>query len=51
MFFLMKDGKIVEQGRHDELLARRGHYYDLWMRQYEDSAISKVWSESAGDRQ
>ena len=43
-------GKIVEQGRHAELLARRGHYYRLWMRQYEDSAISRVWSESAKER-
>ncbi len=50
IILVVQAGRIVEQGRHDELLAAHGHYYDLWMRQYEDSAISKVWSESAGER-
>jgi len=26
--------KIVERGRHDELLARRGAYYELYMKQF-----------------
>ena len=30
----MKDGAIVEQGTHDELLARRGFYYELYMSQF-----------------
>src|SRR5215471_4583575 len=30
----VKDGQIVERGTHDELLARRGFYYDLYMRQF-----------------
>ncbi len=28
------DGKIVERGRHEELLARRGAYYNLYMSQF-----------------
>ena len=28
------DGEIVERGRHDELLAQRGAYYNLYMRQF-----------------
>ena len=30
----MKDGSIVEQGTHDELFAKRGFYYDLFMSQF-----------------
>jgi ATP-binding cassette subfamily B protein len=29
----LSDGKIIEQGTHDELLARRGAYYELFLRQ------------------
>ncbi|PYI40113.1 multidrug ABC transporter ATP-binding protein [Arthrobacter psychrolactophilus] len=32
---VMEDGDIVEQGNHDELLARRGAYYKLYMTQFE----------------
>jgi ATP-binding cassette subfamily B protein len=31
---VIKDGEIVERGRHDELLARKGFYYDLYMSQF-----------------
>jgi ATP-binding cassette subfamily B multidrug efflux pump len=30
---IIDDGRIVEQGAHADLLARRGHYADLWERQ------------------
>jgi ABC-type multidrug transport system fused ATPase/permease subunit len=29
---VIDDGAIVEQGSHDELMARRGAYYELWQR-------------------
>jgi ATP-binding cassette subfamily B protein len=29
----LRDGAIIEQGSHEELLARRGAYYDLYLRQ------------------
>lgn len=36
---VMADGRIVEQGRHDELIARRGYYYSLYTMQWRgDSA-------------
>jgi ATP-binding cassette subfamily B protein len=31
---VLKDGQIVERGTHEELLARRGAYYELYMRQF-----------------
>ncbi len=35
-------GKIVEQGRHEELMAKRGYYYRLYTRQYEDEATKSA---------
>jgi ATP-binding cassette subfamily B protein len=31
---MLKDGQIIERGTHDELLARHGAYYDLYMSQF-----------------
>lgn len=31
---VMDHGRIAEQGNHEELLARRGKYYELYMTQY-----------------
>jgi ATP-binding cassette subfamily B multidrug efflux pump len=28
---VVKDGQIIERGKHDELLKRHGFYYDLYM--------------------
>lgn len=34
LIVVMDGGRIAEQGTHDELLARRGKYYELYMTQY-----------------
>ena len=39
---VVKDGKIVEQGKHEELLALNGYYRQLYTRQYEDEATAGV---------
>lgn len=31
---VMDHGKIAESGNHDELLAKKGKYYELYMTQY-----------------
>jgi len=33
---VLEDGKIVEQGTHDDLLASEGRYANLWNRQVEE---------------
>lgn len=35
---VLKAGEIVERGKHDELLAARGFYYDLYMSQFQGQA-------------
>ena len=35
LILVMKDGDIIEQGNHEELLARKGFYADLYNRQFE----------------
>ena len=34
--FVLSGGRITEQGNHDELLLRRGHYWKLHQLQFED---------------
>ena len=38
LILVMKDGDIVEQGRHEELLARNGFYAELYNSQFESTA-------------
>lgn len=42
LILVVRDGKIVEQGTHRELLGRKGYYYELYTRQYEDEAAAKI---------
>ncbi|HMD81441.1 MAG TPA: ATP-binding cassette domain-containing protein, partial [Anaerolineales bacterium] len=34
VILVLKDGQIIERGKHDELLAQEGFYYDLYMSQF-----------------
>jgi ATP-binding cassette subfamily B protein len=34
LVMMLKDGQIIERGTHNELIARRGAYYDLYMSQF-----------------
>jgi len=44
VILVVKDGKIVEQGTHSELLAQKGYYSKLYTRQYEDEATGAVFA-------
>ena len=35
---VLKDGDIVEQGKHEELLAKGGFYAELYNSQFEDGS-------------
>ena len=37
VILVMKDGNIVEQGNHEQLLASRGFYYQLYNSQFQNS--------------
>ena len=42
LILVVRNGRIVEQGTHSELLSRKGYYYELYTRQYEDEATAKI---------
>jgi ATP-binding cassette subfamily B protein len=37
VILVMRDGHIVEQGTHEELLAARGFYQELYSSQFEEA--------------
>ncbi len=46
LILVVKDGKIIEQGTHKELLSEKGYYHDLYHKQFEEESARKVF---AGD--
>jgi ATP-binding cassette subfamily B protein len=36
IILVVNEGKIIEQGTHNELIAKRGHYYNLYTKQFEE---------------
>ncbi len=36
LILVMKDGDIIEQGNHEQLLAQQGFYAELYNSQFED---------------
>ena len=44
VILVVRNGKIVEQGNHPELLKKRGYYHELYTRQYEEEATAQILS-------
>jgi ATP-binding cassette subfamily B protein len=42
IILVIDDGKIIERGTHRELMSGRGHYYELYTRQFEVEAGDEV---------
>ena len=38
LILVMKDGDIIEQGTHEQLLVQKGFYADLYNSQFEENA-------------
>ena len=51
LLLVLDKGQIVERGRHSELLAKKGFYYDLYMSQFrrEPEDTANLGFESGGD--
>jgi ATP-binding cassette subfamily B protein len=44
VILVVRSGKIVEQGTHEELLEKKGYYHELFTRQYEDETTAQILS-------
>ena len=42
LILVMKDGNIIEQGNHDELMAAEGFYADLYNSQFTEEVAQDI---------
>ena len=42
LILVVKDGRIVEQGTHTQLLEKQGYYHELYTRQYEEETTARI---------
>lgn len=45
LILVVRGGKIIEQGTHEELLEKGGYYADLYNKQFEQETAGRVFSE------
>ena len=43
---VVHDGKIIEQGTHPELIAKKGAYYNLYTRQFQEEAAADAFDKA-----
>ena len=43
LILVMKDGKVMEQGTHRDLMKKKGSYYHLYSRQFEEERMMEVF--------
>ena len=46
IILVVKDGRIVEQGKHRELMRKRGYYRSLYTRQFEEAAADTLRAQN-----
>ncbi len=42
IILVMKDGEVVESGKHHELLAKKGYYFELYRNQFTEEAVKRI---------
>lgn len=42
VILVVKDGKIIERGSHEELLHKKGYYFSLYTKQFEKEASAQI---------
>ena len=42
VILLVNDGKIVERGTHEELIKKRGEYFDLYVKQFREEQTKQI---------
>ena len=47
LILVVRDGKIIERGKHQELLESKGYYYTLYSKQFEEEAAMRVLANEA----
>ena len=45
LILVVRNGRIVEQGTHTQLLEQRGYYHELYTRQYEEEATAQLFCQ------
>ena len=45
VILVVKDGQIVERGTHLELMEKKGYYYNLYTRQYQEESVENAFAE------
>lgn len=46
LILVVKDGRVIEQGSHQELLQQEGYYRDLYDKQFEEESAMRVFEEN-----
>ena len=46
VILVVHDGKIIEQGTHPELIAKKGAYYNLYTRQFQEEAAEDAFDKA-----
>lgn len=50
VILVVKDGKIIEQGTHNELIEKKGAYYNLYTRQFQEETMANSMEAAFGEK-